>query len=131
MVGWSLNKTPCGIRGTVHERVDVFLPNAMEAEVLVRHAPLFVVKDGAMGARALLADRVVARPARAACVVDTMGAGDAFNAGFIDALLAQCMIENCLDAGHATVAEALGKHCGARGLGTLVPLRATCHSAAE
>ena len=131
MVGWSLNKTPCGIRGTVHERVDVFLPNAMEAEVLVRHAPLFVVKDGAMGARALLADRVVARPARAACVVDTVGAGDAFNAGFIDAWLAQCMIENCLDAGHATVAEALGKHGGARGLGTLVPLRATCHSAAE
>ena len=111
--------------------VDVFLPNAMEAEVLVRHAPLFVVKDGAMGARALLADRVVARPARAACVVDTVGAGDAFNAGFIDAWLAQCMIEDCLDAGHATAAEALGKHGGARGLGTLVPLRAACHSAAE
>ena len=117
--------------------VDVFLPNAMEAEALARHAPLadhaplVVVKDGAMGARALLADRVVARPARAACVVDTVGAGDAFNAGFIDAWLAQCMIEDCLDAGHATAAEALGKHGGARGLGTLVPLRAACHSAAE
>lgn len=117
--------------------VDVFLPNAMEAEALARHAPLadhaplVVIKDGAAGARAVQAGTVVSRPARAARVVDTVGAGDAFNAGFIDAWLARRPIEECLDAGHATAAEALARHGGARGLGALVPSRAARHRAAE
>jgi sugar/nucleoside kinase (ribokinase family) len=117
--------------------VDVFLPNAMEADALVRHAPLadhaplVVVKDGAAGARALQAGRVVSRPARAAQVIDTVGAGDAFNAGFLDSWLAARPLEDCLDAGHATAAEALARQGGARGLSALVPLRAARQSAAE
>lgn len=117
--------------------VDVFLPNAMEAEALLRHAPLedhaplVVIKEGAAGARALSGGRSVARPARAAHVVDTVGAGDAFNAGFIDAWLAARPLEECLDAGHATAAEALARAGGARGLGPLVPLRDITHRAAE
>lgn len=117
--------------------VDVFLPNAMEAEALKTHAalqdhaPLVVVKDGAAGARALSGGRIVTRPARAAHVVDTVGAGDAFNAGFLDAWLAARPLEECLDAGHATAAAALARAGGARGLGTLVPLRDTTHRAAE
>lgn len=117
--------------------VDVFLPNAMEAEALQRHAPLadhaplVVVKDGAAGARALAGGRVVTRPARAAHVVDTVGAGDAFNAGFLDAWLAARPLDECLDAGHATAAMALARAGGARGLGALVPLRDTTRRAAE
>lgn len=122
---------------TLLSGVDVFLPNAMEAEALQRHArldehaPLVVVKDGAAGARALSDGRVVMRPARATHVVDTVGAGDAFNAGFLDAWLAACPLEDCLDAGHATAAAALARAGGARGLGPLVPLRDTTHRAAE
>ncbi|WFE76690.1 carbohydrate kinase family protein [Roseinatronobacter sp. S2] len=117
--------------------VDVFLPNASEAEALARHAPLavhaplVVVKDGARGAYALSGGKMVQRPARAAHVVDTVGAGDAFNAGFIDAWLARRPLPECLDAGHAVAAAALGRHGGARGLGALVPLRHTSRRAAE
>lgn len=117
--------------------VDVFLPNASEAEALARHAPLgvhaplVVVKDGARGASALSGGAVIQRPARATHVVDTVGAGDAFNAGFIDAWLARRPLPECLDAGHAVAAAALGRHGGARGLGALVPLRHTAHRAAE
>lgn len=117
--------------------VDVFLPNASEAEALARHAdlavhaPLVVVKDGASGAYALSGGETIQRPARAARVVDTVGAGDAFNAGFIDAWLARRPLPECLDAGHVVAAAALGRHGGARGLGALVPLRHTTHRAAE
>lgn len=117
--------------------VDLFLPNAMEAEALRRHAPLadhaplVVVKEGAAGARALSGGASVSRPARAAHVVDTVGAGDAFNAGFIDAWLARRPLEECLDAGHAVAAAALARPGGARGLGRLDPLRAAAQRAAE
>lgn len=102
--------------------VDLFLPNAPEAEALRRHAPLadhaplVVIKQGAAGACALSAGAEISRPARAVQVVDTVGAGDAFNAGFIDAWLNQRPISECLDAGHAVAARALSRAGGARGL---------------
>ncbi|WP_250340531.1 carbohydrate kinase family protein [Luteibacter flocculans] len=80
--------------------VDVFLPNAKEAALLVgsddptayidwarrQGVATAVLKAGAQGA--WLADAAVIHlPAPVVEAVDTTGAGDAFDAGFIDALL--------------------------------------------
>jgi len=102
--------------------VDVFLPNRTEAEALerhapiARHAPLVVIKDGAAGAEAVCADLRLRRPARAGRVIDTVGAGDAFNAGFLDAWLGNASLADSLDAGARTAAVALARAGGARGL---------------
>ncbi len=81
---------------------DIFLPNATEARAiaacedldqagirLARHFPLVVIKDGSNGARLFDRDAATALPApEGGPVLDTTGAGDAFNAGFLAALLA-------------------------------------------
>ncbi|MBW6507307.1 MAG: carbohydrate kinase family protein [Rhodobacteraceae bacterium] len=117
--------------------VDVFLPNRAEAEALARqapladHAPLVVIKDGAAGAEAIRGAAALRRPAQAAHVVDTVGAGDAFNAGFLDAWLGGGALAACLDAGAASAALAVGRSGGARGLlqsaGTQAPRRTAAH----
>lgn len=109
--------------------VDVFLPNASEAEALARHAPLqdyaplVVVKQGGQGASALQGTARLHRPAVALEVVDTVGAGDAFNAGFLDRWLDGAALAACLDAGAHTAAIALARQGGARGLGRLARFR--------
>jgi sugar/nucleoside kinase (ribokinase family) len=82
--------------------VDVFLPNASEARAiaacddldeagrrLARHFSLVAIKDGGAGARLYQGNECLTLPA-APCqaVLDTTGAGDAFNAGFLAAWLA-------------------------------------------
>lgn len=82
--------------------VDVFLPNASEARAiarcddldaagqhLARYFALVVIKDGGAGARLFQGTENLTLPA-APCpaVLDTTGAGDAFNAGFLAAWLA-------------------------------------------
>ncbi len=110
--------------------VDVFLPNKGEAEALARHAPLnqyaplVVVKDGKNGASALQGGGRLHRPALSVDVVDTVGAGDAFNAGFLDRWLEGAAVAECLDAGAHTAAVALARQGGARGLGRLARQRA-------
>ncbi len=100
--------------------VDVFLPNAAEAARLgaLGVAPgqggaLWVVKDGASGATAHGPDGLVHRPARPARVVDATGAGDAFDAGFLDLWLAGAPLADCLDRGAACGAAAVGRAGGA------------------
>jgi sugar/nucleoside kinase (ribokinase family) len=95
--------------------VDVFLPNASEARAiaacddlgeagrrLARHFPLVVIKDGGAGARLHQGNESVTLPA-APCqaVLDTTGAGDAFNAGFLAAWLAGRSPERALAEGIA------------------------------
>jgi sugar/nucleoside kinase (ribokinase family) len=83
------------------ESTDVFLPNAVEAtrlarisdldEAIVRlreHGPLVVVKRGERGATAGSASEHVDVPGLSVPVVDTTGAGDSFDAGFLAAWLA-------------------------------------------
>ena len=79
---------------------DVFLPNANEllaitgadntdtaAGLLIRNGTTVVMKDGARGARAWWPGGECAAPGRSVDVVDTTGAGDSFNAGFLAARL--------------------------------------------
>ena len=76
--------------------IDIFLPNASEAEQLTGAAnaeqaaeilstlvPLVVIKMGPQGALARTQDCMVRSPALEVEVVDTTGAGDCFNAGFL------------------------------------------------
>lgn len=90
-------------------RVDVFLPNAMEAMRLARisdldlaiarlraQAPLVVVKLGRDGAIASRAGETIRVPSFAGRVVDATGAGDSFDAGFLAAWLAGEPLDRCL-----------------------------------
>ena len=92
--------------------VDVFLPNLEEAEAITGKAdpreaidalssafPVVALKGGAQGAW-LSSDRSVSHAAaRNVPVIDTTGAGDAFNAGFLDAWLSRESPQQCLEAG--------------------------------
>jgi sugar/nucleoside kinase (ribokinase family) len=82
-------------------RTDVFLPNAMEATRVARisdldealrrlsaRAELVVVKNGERGAAASGRGEQVSAPGVPVRVVDTTGAGDSFDAGFLAAWLA-------------------------------------------
>jgi len=77
---------------------DLFLPNEAEANALAGSDPsalaqqvrgTLVMKCGAKGARAWSKTGVVEAPAVPVRVVDTTGAGDAFNAGFLYATLVE------------------------------------------
>jgi sugar/nucleoside kinase (ribokinase family) len=90
--------------------VDVFLPNEDELlaltgeksvdEALARVGPsvsTLVVKRGNQGSRALAGGKAyVAAPFSNPHVVDAIGAGDSFDAGFVVKLLAGAPIERCL-----------------------------------
>jgi len=94
-------------------RVDVFAPNQSEAcqltgeedpakaaARLAETCPLVVVKASAQGAYAQCGDQACYSPALPVEVVDTTGAGDAFNAGFLAALLRGEPIQTCLRYGN-------------------------------
>lgn len=110
--------------------VDVFFPNRMEADALSRHAPVaafarkVVVKDGENGAEMFADGGSITHPAHPVTVVDTVGAGDAYNAGFLDALLRSGTPSDCMEAGAYVASIALGRVGGARGLGRLARHRA-------
>lgn len=94
--------------------VDVFLPNLEEAEAITGHAdpeaaltalsgafPVVALKGGAQGAWVSSRAGLHHAAAKKVPVVDTTGAGDAFNAGFIDAWLRREEETLCLEAGVA------------------------------
>ena len=94
---------------------DIFLPNAAEARVitacddldkagrrLAQYFPIVVIKDGGNGARLFQRDDAITLPApEGGPVLDTTGAGDAFNAGFLVAWLAEASREQALAEGIA------------------------------
>lgn len=95
--------------------VDVFLPNAAEARAiancddldaagqrLAEHFALVVIKDGGAGARLYQGRESLMLPvAPSSAVLDTTGAGDAFNAGFLAAWLRGSSSERALAEGIA------------------------------
>lgn len=103
--------------------IDVFLPNSAEVRLLrdlgvpEPFAKLTVIKEGKDGATALCCDGAKTHaPAKPVQVVDTTGAGDAFNAAFLSAWLQKRPIADCVDAGNAKGAEAVGYRGGLGGL---------------
>lgn len=92
--------------------IDLFLPNLEEAEAITgsNHPekalrmlsdtfPHVALKGGAQGAWTIKDGSVLHVAAEAVPVVDTTGAGDAFNAGFIDAWLSGGSLLACLTTG--------------------------------
>jgi sugar/nucleoside kinase (ribokinase family) len=93
--------------------LDIFMPNAEEAQrltetsnlddatrVLRELVPLLVIKDGEHGALAWQSDVHIQVPALPVEVVDTTGAGDVFNAGFLAAYRAHSDLDTCLRWGN-------------------------------
>lgn len=95
--------------------VDIFLPNAQEArrltgetninlaaEKLGKISPFVVIKDGAGGSMAIINHTITHVPGIPILPIDTTGAGDNFNAGFLRAYLDGKSIESCLRWGNIT-----------------------------
>jgi sugar/nucleoside kinase (ribokinase family) len=95
-------------------KTNVFLPNAMEAtrtahtsdlesaaRSLATRAKVVVVKNGAHGAIACTQDATIAAVGEAVDTVDTTGAGDSFDAGFLAAWLGGQPLERALAIANA------------------------------
>ncbi|MGC9317309.1 MAG: carbohydrate kinase family protein [Armatimonadota bacterium] len=96
------------------ERVDLFLPNEIEAQAitethsvqaafaaLCQMAQMVALKLGADGAIVCANETTVRLPAFAVETADTTCCGDAFNAGFLAALMAGMELEECVARGNA------------------------------
>lgn len=101
-----------GIRDAL-QHVDIFMPNAREAmhlsgardvqssvKNLAQIVPLVVVKLGAEGAIARRGEETWSSPALTLQVVDPVGAGDSFNAGFLHEYIKGSDVRTCLAAGN-------------------------------
>lgn len=95
--------------------VDVFLPSESEIcriarsteldraiATLAPHIPAIVVKRGANGARVYDHGRIADVPAWPVTPVDTIGAGDSFDAGFLRVWLSGCDMVTAARAGNIT-----------------------------
>jgi sugar/nucleoside kinase (ribokinase family) len=93
--------------------VDIFLPNAQEARritgeqdleaairLLGQLCPVIVIKDGSKGSLAYSKNELIHMPAISVVPIDTTGAGDNFNAGFLYAWLNGQSVETCLKWGN-------------------------------
>lgn len=102
-----------GLRATL-EHTDLFFPNEVELEKisgtsdpvegmrrLANGRTRVVAKLGAQGAMTLEGGEVVSVPAFPVTTVDTTGAGDSFNAGFLHAWLRERPVLECLRLGAA------------------------------
>src|SRR5439155_26788621 len=103
-------------QGGIHDAlpfVDVFLPNEREArkiagandldsaiQKLASIVPVVVVKLGAGGAIAQRGRETFRSPAIDVTVVDAVGAGDSFNAGFLSQYVRGADLPACLAAGN-------------------------------
>lgn len=101
-----------GVRDTL-SALSLFMPNAREAmqltgadtlddaaPILAALVPQLVIKDGANGALAWRDGGRIASPSIPVTVVDTTGAGDVFNAGFLCAYLDGKPLADCLRWGN-------------------------------
>ena len=93
--------------------VDVFLPNEREAQKvtqssnlddalskLIKIVPLVVVKLGASGAMACRGSERLSAPAISTLCVDSVGAGDSFDAGFLHSYVRGENLQACLESGN-------------------------------
>ncbi len=90
--------------GTVHDAAKA-LKDAMPADALV------VIKRGAEGALGLDATgQIQVQPADPVQVIDTIGAGDIFNAGFLAAYARVRPLDQCLRQGISSASLAISTH---------------------
>ena len=112
--GYPSDEEAAGHPSDAFPYLDVFLPNEVEAtllsgcatveaalEALSERIPLVAVKLGADGAVARRGKEEARLPTFAVDVVDTTGAGDCFNGGFLHGSLAGDSLSDCLDLGLA------------------------------
>jgi 2-dehydro-3-deoxygluconokinase len=78
-----------------------------DVRALLPNPRIVVVKDAAVGAAAFHPGGTAHVPSLRVEVVEPVGAGDAFAAGFLAALLGGCDAVRCLRSGHLTAASAL------------------------
>ena len=118
-------------------QVDIFAPNESEARQLTGAAtpeealarlsdlcPLVIVKCGADGALARSGDQVWRAPAIPVQTIDTTGAGDCFNAGFLAARLRGEPIPVCLQWGNIAGGLSTTARGGAAAAPTFTELQA-------
>lgn len=111
--------------------VDVFLPNLEEARALThceepgealarlaRHFPVVALKCGGDGAMLAMGGQTIRRDTPVVEVVDTTGAGDAFNAGFLHAWLDGAAMDECLAAAIEAGSRSVQATGGTGSLGT-------------
>ncbi|HZU09940.1 MAG TPA: carbohydrate kinase family protein [Pseudacidobacterium sp.] len=95
--------------------IDLLLPNEAEARriakrntleeslaVLSQRVPCIAVKRGAQGALVQVGNTRLTAPAVRVTPIDTVGAGDSFNAGFLFAWLRRLPLDACARAGNIT-----------------------------
>jgi sugar/nucleoside kinase (ribokinase family) len=115
---------------------DIFAPNLSEAcqltgasdretaaAILAQYCPMVLIKCGADGALARRGSQVWTAPALSVDVVDTTGAGDCFNAGFLSAYLINEPIETCLRYGNICGGLSVTRRGGASAAPTLKQLK--------
>jgi sugar/nucleoside kinase (ribokinase family) len=71
-------------------------------ESMSAKVPLLIVKRGAKGASAFTQDRRIDVPSLRVDVIDTVGAGDTFDAGFLHQWVRKAPLETCLAYGNLT-----------------------------
>jgi sugar/nucleoside kinase (ribokinase family) len=102
---------------SVLKHVDIFLPNEREAckltgtndvqsalDALTALVPIVVIKCGPEGAIAKRGKNQFQAPSLPVRPVDTVGAGDSFNAGFLHKFILRANLEECLEYGNAVAA---------------------------
>jgi sugar/nucleoside kinase (ribokinase family) len=131
--------------------VDVLMPNEREAcliagessleqaiAALRKRAPLLIIKRGARGASAYTLHKEWHSSSQSAPIVDAVGAGDSFNAGFLHAWIRGCDTDRALSFGNRAGAVSTSMSGGTaafRDPASLQALRNACgidisHSAA-
>lgn len=93
-------------------------------ERAARYCGCAVIKLGAAGAIGLAGGELRAVPADPVTIVDTTGAGDCFNAGFLAGWLGGLPLEESLTLGVICGSRAIGDHGGYRGCPREAELRA-------
>jgi sugar/nucleoside kinase (ribokinase family) len=109
--GW-LSRCGCALLNEIETTTLAGVADPVEAARDLRnHMPanaIVVVKRGPDGAIAIDADgTVVSVAAPSVDVVDTIGAGDVFNAAFLSALAAGQPLASCLEAGTSVASQAI------------------------
>jgi sugar/nucleoside kinase (ribokinase family) len=134
---WSSSRT----LPEILSNADVLLANAAEAtamtgepeperalEALAAHCGCVVIKLGDAGAMGFAGGRREAVPADRVRIVDTTGAGDSFNAGFLAGWLGGLALRDSLALGVICGGAAVGDYGGYRGCPTRDELRAIAAS---